>query len=454
MNYADSERFAAVLEEAGYTPVRSEQEADLIILNSCSVRQTAEDRILGLAKNFNNLKLRRPDLKVVLTGCMSRRSWKNEKNIEFSNKLKKDLPWVDVIIETQDFHTLPGRLGIKTEHGISDYLSYEPKPVNGFQAMIPVSAGCDHFCSYCIVPFARGHEICRSASDIINEFETFLSKGYKDFTLLGQTVNRYYNPELASTKVILPGATNISGLNTTLMKDPNSDQPADLLQLLQKLDTYPGEWWISFLSSHPNYMTTELIDFIAGSKHLRPYLHFAMQSGSDRILQKMNRRHTIADFINKALYMRKKIQGLALSTDIIVGFPGETEEDFQATVKAMQRIKFDMAYISEYSPRKGTASAYMKDNISSEEKARRKRYLNDEVLAKSSLEANREMLDNVRQILVLRTEKNLIYGRTNNNKDIVININTKQREKDYTGKFVKVKITSVTPWALKGKLLQ
>lgn len=465
MNHSDSERFSSIIESLDYQPVDNYEEADLIVFNSCSVKQKAEDRILGLGKLVPKLKKKNPELKLVLTGCMARRTWqgtsKTGSPIQMTQEsreaeLKKQMPWLDIVLETKDFGKLPQRLGIKVEdfnEKPEHYLSYKPKYKNNFQAYVPISTGCDHFCTYCIVPFARGGEICRDADSVIEEVTKLVKDGYKDITLLGQTVNRWINPIYdQELKKGMIANTRIPGLNTHLMENPDCDQPKDFLQLLQRLDQIPGEWWMTFVSSHPNYMTTELIEFLATSEHFRPYLHFALQSGSDQILRRMNRRHNIKEFVEKAKHFQEIIPGVGLSTDIIVGFPGETEAQFLATADVMQEIGFDMAFISEFSPRKGTAAGLLKDDIPHSIKESRKQHLNDEVLAKSALINNRKMLNTTQRLLVeVVLDDGTIKGRTGNFKDTRVE-NPQKRELG-PGQFIEVEITECTPWALTGRLI-
>jgi len=457
MNYADGERFSAIIELIPeYVQTDKLEEADLLILNSCSVRQKAEDRILGLGRIMEKLKMNNPDLKIVLTGCMSRRNWAGkdtqsplqQTQAQREEDLKKVMPWVDIVLESKDFHRLPKLLGHEVESKIDDYLSFKPNLRSSFQAYVPISVGCDHFCSYCIVPFARGIEICRDGSDIIKEVKGLIDQGYKDIVLLGQTVNRYINPELNAYRKELRGNTKIEGLNKEELEDLTKP-PRDFLQLLQIIDSMEGDFWLSFMSSHPNYMSTELIALMSNSKHIRPYLHFALQSGSDRILKRMNRRYLAEDFLKIGKYMKEKIEGLGLSTDIIVGFPGETQDDLNMTAKLMMELEFDMAYISEYSPRKGTASALIKDDVSHSIKKKWKKYLNDEILAKTAYENNQKLLGKTLKCLIEKKLKGNDYlARTGNYKEIMF---TARNER--VGDFIDLKVTSVTPWALKGETL-
>jgi len=361
MNYSDSERFRTIIENLDYVATDSYDDADLIVFNSCSVRQKAEDRISGLRPLMTKLKGKNSKLKIILTGCMARRNWNNKdktKTKKWKSVLKRQMPWLDFIVETRYFWKLPEYLHIKStqKEKPKDYLSYKPKYQNSFQAFIPISTGCNHFCTYCIVPFTRGKEKYRSSDQILSEVKELISNGYKDITLLGQTVNNWrgINPSKNSTK-------------------NDSSSPKNFVQLLQTIDAIKGDWWFSFVSSHPRYMTSDLINFLEVSKHFRSYLHFAIQSGSDKILKKMNRGYTVKEFSAITNQLKTKIPHISISTDVIVGFPDEKESDFDLSAKIMTDLEFDMVYISEFSPRPGTAAANMTDSIPHHIKESRKK---------------------------------------------------------------------------------
>lgn len=466
MNYADAERFASILEAMHFEAAPDIDHADVLILNSCSVRQKAEDRILGLTRVVEKLKINNPELIIILTGCMARRTWQGVAKtgspiqmtqIDREKQLKKSIPWVDFVVESKDFYKLPEIFGIKVAQQVSDYLSYKPHLSSKFQGYVPISTGCDHFCTYCIVPFARGREVCRDAKSILKEVKELVDLGYKDITLLGQTVNRYINPIYDSEyKKGSIANTKIPELNTKPITTQEAQnilsgnlEPKDFLQLLQAIDELQGDFWITFMSSHPNYMTPELIEFMGKSKHIRPYIHFALQSGSDAMLKRMNRRYNVAEFIEIAKLMKEKIPWLGLSTDIIVGFPKESEAEFKETATVMEEIGFDMAFLSEFSPRKGTPAALIPDDIPHQVKTERKQCLNDEVLAKTAFAHNKRMEGEIFKTLIEKIVKGKIMGRTGNYKEIEISTS----RTDLTpGQFVNVKVTHAGPWALKGDL--
>jgi len=487
MNYSDSERMSSYLDGIGFKQADSWQNADLIVLNTCSVRQKAEDRVNGVVKHMRSINTN-PELKVVLTGCIARRIWDDSRNVQNSSQknyesrveeLQKLFPSIDIFVETKHFATLAEKLGIEVKYNDNPdhYLSYKPKYKSKFQAYVPISTGCNHFCTFCIVPFSRGKEVCRGSEEIIREVFDLVKNGFKDITLLGQTVNRWINPDFKNEFDYNEATTYIAGLNTIPMNEndlkvwkeffesklseagsdmdefKNLKQPRDFLQLLQVLDQIPGDWWTTWVSSHPNYMTDRLIEFIGHSVkngHQRPYLHFALQSGSNNQLKKMNRRYTFEDFQSRVNKIRKEIPNVSLSTDIIVGFINESEEEFQETIKAQQLCRFDMIYISEYSPRPGTASARLKDNVPQEVKADRKERLND-VLREIAKENNEKLINTIQKVLINGVDRKseFLVGRTAQNKEIrILNLT----DQSLIGVFVNVKVVNAGPWALEGEL--
>ncbi len=486
MNYSDSERFAAMLETHGLERADSLQEADLVIINSCSVRQKAEDRVIGLGKKIRALKKRKSNAKAILTGCMVRRSWKDQDRSQSKTSrithIKKQIPWLDEIVETSEIEKF---LNNVTVHDSKlNYLKISPHTANKFTALIPISIGCNHFCSYCIVPYSRGQEKDREFREIIKEVLGFIKKGYKDINLLGQTVNSWRNPLIYENKKVKKNdQINVKSMSSELLEKyrvafesylkngeliiDDLDEPIDYLQLIQVIDQIPGEWLLNWMSSHPNYMTSELITYLAQSSnngwctlareddnlagHQRPYLHFAIQSGSNNVLKRMNRSYTKEEFLEVAKLMKEKFKKISLSTDIIVGFPDESEEDFQETVEVMKDIGFGMAYISEYSPRSGTAADKLEDDVPHNVKEQRKTYLNDEILMPASLEENKALIDTEQVVLVTGYSKRFkaLQTKTVDYKAVLIE---NSDDKNLIGEFVKVKITSATPWALKSML--
>lgn len=445
MNKSDSERIAAVLENLGYEPCFKEEEADLIIVVACSVRQSAVDRIYGRSVRYNNLKKKKKNLKTILTGCVL---------ADDQEKLKTRFDFIIHISEIEEFFKdllscdkSSGRLGPLTQprfkckevelfhsQTFSDYLKIKPKRQSPFQAYIPIMTGCNNFCAYCVVPYTRGREYSRPAGDIINEAKEAIKNGYKEITLIGQNVNSY------CTKI----KSNGKSLNF----------PA----LLRLVDSIPGDFWIRFATSHPKDMSNELIEVISKSEKICPYIHLPIQAGSNKILKAMNRRYTNAHYLNLIKKIRKKIPEVMISTDVIVGFPGETRKDFKETEDIFKKVKYTMAYIARYSPRPGTASSYLKDNISRDEKARREKKLTD-ILKQTALENNKKFLGKIEMVLV---EKNLVGHKkcpTKKEGNIYIgktrqftNVKFKSPKK-LTGRFAEVKITNVDSWGMGGELI-
>ena len=285
--------------------------------------------------------------------------------------------------------------------------------------------GCNNFCAYCAVPYARGRERSRPVKDILAEVNKLITQGYKEIILLGQNVNSYQGEAENGRKIKFP-------------------------TLLKQIDKIPGNYWLSFLSSHPKDLSDNLIKCFSSPTHLMPYLHMALQSGSDKIITAMNRRYTAAYFINLIDKARKINPHIAISTDIIVGFPGETKKDLTDTIKVMKKIKFDMAYISQYSPRPNTAAAKLDDNVSKTTKKEREKILTN-ILKKTALEHNKLLIDQQITVLVDNIDNNTtheIFGHTNQFKRVKIKTSNKKIK---PGDFVNVKVTKATSWHIEAK---
>ena len=323
MNKADSERIATILESKRYKEASNINEANLIVVNMCSVRQSAVDRVYGKIKNFAKLKAQNPKLKTILTGCI----------------LKKDRPKF--------------AKGFDQILRFKDLLKYQPKYQDKSVAFIPISNGCNNACSYCVVPFVRGPLICRNHKEIIKETKNTIKQGFKEIWLLGQNVNDYQSP---------------------------TDSSTNFAKLLNMLNEIPGNFKILFTSPHPKNFSEELIDILAKCGKFGKYLNLPVQSGNDEILKKMNRNYTVKEYKKLVKKIREKIPEIRLSTDVIVGFPGETKKQFQNTAKLLKEIKFNWAYVAKYSPRSGTAAFQMKDDVPLKEKKRRWKTLNDIIL--------------------------------------------------------------------------
>jgi len=346
MNISDSERAITILETMGYKPASKQNEADLILINACSVRGSAIDRIHGMMPAFKILKEKNKKLKLVLTGCLLKVDRKKfEENFDY-------------ILDIKDLPRWPHLLGIRNqESGIRDYLKIKPKYTDEKIVYIPISNGCDNFCTYCAVPYTRDRLKCRSHKDVLSEVKSVIKNGAREIWLLGQNVNDYKSP--ADSSIKFP-------------------------KLLKLVNNIPGDFIIKFTSPHPKNFSKELIKIMASCKKIAHYLNLPMQSGDNKILKAMNRPYTAQQYKTLVKKIRRAIPDIKLSTDVIVGFPGETKKQFENTLKLFKELNFDMGYIARFSPRPGTLAAKMKDDVSPKEKARRWNIINTILLKKWS----------------------------------------------------------------------
>ncbi|KAF5437683.1 tRNA A37 methylthiotransferase MiaB [Candidatus Methanophagaceae archaeon] len=350
-----------------------------------------------------------------------------------------------IIINTGHSGLIPEKFGI-------DYLKTAPKYKNNFSTYIPIMTGCDNFCSYCVVPYTRGPEISRPPEDILNEARNLIEKGCKEIWLLGQNVNSY--------KSKIP--------NPKFQTNPKSQIPINFAELLKIINDIPGNFWIRFTSPHPKDFSDELAETMAKCEKAAPYLNLPIQSGDNEILKKMNRPYTTGHYKNLVEKIKnafkKQRKGLEknifLSTDVIVGFPGETKKQFENTAKIFKEIKFDMAYISQYSHRSGTAAFKLKDDVSHEEKKQREKILT-EILKKTALENGRKFKGKEIEVLISKSrimnyESGILIGKSRHYKTVKIQLNAKRRNlnADLIGKFVKVKIIGIKPFGFEGKILE
>lgn len=411
MNKSDSERISSLFKKIGYKPTSKTERADLVIVVACSVRQSAIDRIYGLIPRIEKLK-KRP--KTILTGCISNPDIKKLKNsFDYILSIKSLKDWPKFIRKEQCIH-YPNPREDKTE---ISYFKIEPDYQNKFSAFVPIMTGCDNFCTFCIVPFTRGPEKNRDHKDIIGEIKNLIKLGYKEIWLLGQNVNSYKSPQ---------------------------NKSIDFPELLKLIDKIKGNFWIRFTSSHPKNMTERLIEIMAKSEKITDYLNLPVQSGNNEILKKMNRPYNIEQYKKSIKRIRKKIPNIFLSTDVIVGFPGETKNQFQNTANLFKEIKYDMAYISRYSPRPQTAAAKIKGSIPEKEKEKRKKILTN-ILKKTALNNNKKYIGKTTLVLPSRQSKEFLMGKTKDYRTIKF-----KGHKNLIGKFTKVKITEALPWGLKG----
>lgn len=418
MNKSDSRRFAGRLEELGFSEASLRSEADLAVINTCGVRQSAEDRIYGL---IPKIKKENPRTRILVTGCLSER-----KDAQRKMKEKVDL-WFPIVelpeLQEKIFHLFPRAEYKEGRGGERDYLKIPPKMAGDISVFIPVGNGCDNFCSYCVVPYARGGEVYRPASDILQEVHGHIRRGAKEVVLIAQNVNSYVSPE---------------------------DSNFDFGDLLRKVDSIPGNFRIRFATSHPKDMQEKLTDVIAGGEKICPHIHLPVQAGDDRVLERMNRKYTARHYLYLIAEIRKKIPDVSLTTDIITGFPGETDEEFQNTKELLREASFDMAYIAQYSPRPGTAAARLEDDVPARKKKEREEELM-EILRGSAYNNNLRYSGRVVRVLVEgRYRKGRWFGRTDTNKNV--KIRTGKDTVLSKGEFVKVKIDRVRDLGLQGRV--
>jgi len=466
MNYADSEKLAMILRKSGFEKANTWQESDLVIFNTCSVRQKWEDRVFGFIreiKKYNKKLIKQKksrQIKIWITWCMVRKTWISKNYVEldrkrltakkielireeagiynYDDKLFPRSPELDFVIRIEDIRFLNKILSkIFWEHiwddaKHDDYLKAEQLRENPASANIVVQTWCDNFCSYCIVPYTRGRELSREKSEIITEIKNAVEKWAKEVTLLWQNVNSYWKQ------------FKQEHWNEDEFKWHKNVWKSPFRELLEEVNNIEWIDRIRFTSSNPHDMRDDILSSHFDLDKICNYLHFAMQSWSDEMLKKMNRKHTYEDFKNKVDYLRKKDKFFAISTDIIVGFSGETDDMFQDTVKAMKEIEFDFAYLARYSVRKGTlASKMYPDDVPQEVKAERWHILNN-VLEKSVKSRNKLMLDREEIILISRQDENYLYWRTRNFKEVKIIKNNNFKIWD----LVKVKILRIEWWML------
>ena len=334
MNVADGERLAAVLEKNGCKKTSDINKADLILVVMCSVRQPAVDRVLGLAPKFKKLRKGNPGLKTVLTGCILKKDRKVFSGI------------FDCVLDIKNLAAWP----FLRKRGTADFSNIAPKYSSKSSVFVPISNGCNNFCSYCVVPFTRGPLVCRNHEEILKEIRCLAAKRVKEIWLLGQNVNDYQSP---------------------------ADASVGFAELFKMAENIPGNFKILFLSPNPKNFSDKLIKALSLSKKFGRRLNLPVQSGDDKILKKMNRPYTVEKYFVLVEKIRKAIPEINLSTDVIVGFPGETKKQFENTAKLFKKIKFNIAYINKYSPRFGTAAFKMKNDVPWTEKKRREKILMD-----------------------------------------------------------------------------
>ncbi|OWK26881.1 MAG: tRNA (N6-isopentenyl adenosine(37)-C2)-methylthiotransferase MiaB [Parcubacteria group bacterium GW2011_GWA2_38_13b] len=458
-NQSDSERIAAILNKIGFEPALSQDDADFIIANACSVRQSAIDRIHGIAHKIQKKKKRGEKTPIaVLTGCVleqDRKKLAGKFDIILDIRDIKNLPYIlktirgtsNVLRKIQGRATMNNINRWKTAEKSTEYFKITPSYKSPFSAFVPIMTGCNNFCTYCAVPYTRGKEISRPVKDVINEIKNLIKKGYKEITLLGQNVNSY-KYKIPKSKILIS-----KQIQKYKFKIPKNDY-IDFATLLFLINAIPGDFWIRFHSSHPKDFTDELIDAITSCEKVTKYISLPVQAGNDKVLKRMNRPYTISQYKKLVNKIRKKIPDASISTDFIVGFPGETKKQFQDSIKLFKNLKFDMAYIAQYSPRPGTAAERIfKDSVPIKEKKRRDRELTT-VLKKTSLNINKKLVRTTQQVLIekeiKRQNEHWLIGKTRGFKTVKIPITPDSSEK-LIGNFADVKITKALDLGLIGQ---
>ena len=409
MNEHDSEKIAGMLVNCGYTKADSKQDADFILFNTCCVREHAELRTFGNVGFIKELKQQNPRLILGVCGCMMQQK-------DVADKLYKRFPFVDLIFGTHELKNFPFMLekvldneriiNISEMNGeVIEGLPVERTP--GFSTFVNIMYGCNNFCTYCIVPYVRGRERSRRAEDVVNEVKEVVALGYKEVTLLGQNVNSYYS----------------DGVNFP--------------KLLEMVNAVPGLTRLRFMTSHPKDLSDELIEAMAKLDKVGKHIHLPVQSGSDEILRRMNRRYTSSQYLELVSKLRSKVKDVEITTDIIVGFPGETEEDFEATCDIVRKVGYSNAYTFAYSPREGTIAAKMPDQIAQEVKKQRLNKLNA-VLAETIPCGNEKYIGFEGDILIEGVDHRaepLLFGKLSNFKMVYV-----QGDEKLIGTMVHIKV--------------
>lgn len=425
-NERDSETIAGLLNSCGYEPASNIDEADVVIINTCCVRHTAENKVYGKLGELKVLKRQNPQLIIGVCGCMAQQK-------EAAEKLYRRAPHIDLLFGTHNTHRLPELLErtLATGRPVMDVWEREGEiveelPVHrnpGIRAYVNIMYGCDNFCSYCIVPYVRGRERSRRLKDILREIETAVNQGYREIMLLGQNVNSYGK-----------------GLA----------EEVDFADLLTKVDQLPGLERIRYMTSHPKNFSDKIIRAIADSKHVCEHFHLPVQAGGNHVLRWMNRGYTREEYKELIRRVREASPNCSITTDIIVGFPQETESCFAHTMELMEWAKFDAAYTFLYSPRSGTPAAKMPDTVPLEVKKSRLKELTN-LQNKISLQINQKTIGKSMEILVegpSKTNPSRLSGRTRTNKIVVFD-----GPPEIIGKLVNIEITEAQTWNLKGRLL-
>ncbi len=423
-NEADSERLAGMAVEMGYTLTADPNDADLIVVNTCAVREHAEKKALSLIGQYKHCKEKKSSLVIAVCGCMPSQEHR-------ADDIKHKYPYVDFTFGTSDLYMFPELLYRRLKGAKRTFIIPEPTPPvvedipvvreSNYRAWVSIMYGCNNFCSYCIVPYVRGRERSRRPEEIEREVRELIKSGYKDITLLGQNVNSYGR---------------------------GCDFNCDFADLLERLASIEGDYKLHFMTSHPKDATKKLVDVMASNPHIARQFHLPLQSGSSAVLKAMNRGYTADKYLETVEYIKEKMPDATLSTDIIVAFPGETDEDFEKTLEVLSKVRYDMVYSFIYSPRNGTPAAKMTNVVPEDVKAERMRRLLD-LQTNIADELNSAALGREFRVVCQGASKNnpkMLEGRTEGNKIILFASET-AREGDY----VNVKVTETHAFALYGE---
>lgn len=425
MNVHDSEEIKKILENLGYTEIEDYEQADLIILNTCAIRENAHDKVFGFLGRCKHLKKTNKDLILGLCGCMAQ-----EENVV--KEIREKHKYIDIVFGTHNMNELPdmlmnfyGKQSINVYSKEGDVIEFGNlyKRDSKITAWVNIMYGCDKFCTYCIVPYTRGKQRSRKSKDILKEVKELKEQGYKEITLLGQNVNAY---------------------------GKDLDGEIEFSKLLEKVSDI-GIERIRFVTSHPWDFTDKMINVIASRENIMPYIHLPLQSGSNKILKLMGRRYTKEEYLELFNKIRNKVKNASITTDIIVAFPGETEEDFNDTLDVVNTCKYDGAFTFIYSPRENTPAAKMKNDLTEAEKEDRLHRLN-ELVNKYSKESNERMLNTIQKVLVIgvsEKDSNKVCGYTGNMK--LVNVTAPM---DTIGQIINVKITDAKSFSLDGEIIE
>lgn len=427
MNVHESEKVAGVLHTLGMTETTSTQDADVVVINTCTIRENADKKIESFIGNLKQLKKQGITKCIVVFGCL----------VQIEEKvtaLKQKFPFIDIVFGTMNldsFKSLFLAWAKENKQIIELKQSRTAKDIkecyrtSGTNAWVNISFGCNNYCTYCIVPYVRGREISRPMEDILEEVQEILSNGYKQITLLGQNVNSYGN--------------DVEDKNVTFAN------------LLREIDKFDYKFRLRFMTSHPKDISPEVVDVIKNSTHICHYLHLPVQSGSTKILNAMNRKYTREHYLDTIKMVKEKIPDIGLTTDIIVGFPGETEEDFEDTLSLVKEVGYQQIFGFNYSRRKNTVADKMENQIPLATKKERLQRL-IELERTLASEISEKQVGQTVEVLIEGTNKNYLSGSTDQNKNVNITLPTNKKPEDFIGKFVNCKITKSKLTVLYGEI--